>query len=255
VIGLAVLVLAALVVVSYPVARDYLEVRQLVAGLVDGDPEVRAKSCYRLASYDSAVGVEALYNLLEAEQDPEVCESAGYALQKLGEQRALEVMPAAIARLPDCAALSKLIGYYARLGGATAAERVEELSRCGQVWREMGAGLGLLELNDVRGAAVLLRYAAADEPEVREFAAQFLRRFCEPMMEIVGEPMDLSTPQERGFSTEQLAGVTEWWSRRDRTRELRDFNQWTREDAPAWHELKRLIHARERASRWLGLSD
>jgi hypothetical protein len=54
---------------------------------------------------------------------------------------------------------------------------------------------------------------------------------------------------------EPLAAVRALWSQRDRTRELRDYNDWTRRDDPQWHQLKRLKHARERARRFLGLDE
>ena len=252
---LGVVVLAVVGGAGGVVTYQWLHVRHLVAGLQDASAQVRARSCYRLGSCNSMVGARAVAALLAKEQDPGICEAAGYALQKMGATQAVDVFPGVISRLEDCPPLAKLIGYYASLGGDSVAEEIEALAHCGRTYRELGGGVGLLELDDVRGADHLLGYAAAEDVLVGEFAAHLLRRFCEPMMEMVGQPVDLSTPAEGGFSDSQLAALRDWWSRKDRTRELGDFNDWTRRDDPHWHQLKRLKHAREKANRFLGLTD
>jgi len=253
VVALGVVVFVVLAGAGGILVYQWQHVRGLVAGLGDAAAGVRAKSCYRLGSHPGAS--QAVVDLLREEQDPEVCEAACYALQKMGATQAVAVFPGVISRLEDTPPLAKIIGYYARLGGEAVAEEIERLSRCGQTYREIGGGVGLLELDDVRGAEVLLGYAAAEDVFVREYAVHLLRRFGEPMMEMVGQPVDLSTPEGKGFSDGQLAALRAWWSQRDRTRELGDFNAWSRRDDPAWHQLKRLKHAREKASRLVGLSE
>lgn len=232
------------------------EMRGLVAGLGDTDAQVRARSCYALARRDvSASQIDALCELLKKDQDAGVCESAAYALQNHGYTAAAPLLVGAVERLGDTAALSKIIGYYARLGGDGVTARVRELSVCGRTWREIGGGVGLLELGDVSGAAVLLRYAGDEDEYVRAFAADFLRRFSEPMTEMVGEYIDLRVADGDGFSAGQLSVLREFWEGKDRTRELRDYLTWSRRKDPTWRQVKRLIHAREKAARWLGLGE
>jgi hypothetical protein len=232
-----------------------MEMRRWMNGLSSTEAPIRAKSCYRIGSRPSPAVVDAVCELLRTEQDPDVCEAACYALQKMEARDRLGLIRKTIARLPDRPPLSKIIGYYVLLGGNPVLDDVREFANSGRTYRELGAGLGLLEIDDVSGAEILLRYAAAQDPSVREYAAYLLRRYSEPMMEMVGQPKDLATPDGRGFSDAQLAAVKRWWSERDRTRELRDYNEWTRRDDPQWHQLKRLKHARERASRFLGLDE
>ena len=119
----------------------------------------------------------------------------------------------------------------------------------------MGSGIALLELGDVRGAEILLEFAASGEPEVRAFAADSLRRFSEPVTEMVGEYLDLSTPPGAGFSDVQLSALTEFWSGRDRSRELNDSLTWDREKNPSRRAVQRLLHARDKAARWVGLGE
>ncbi|UCG33696.1 MAG: HEAT repeat domain-containing protein [Phycisphaerales bacterium] len=232
-----------------------MEMRRWMNGLNSSEAPVRAKSCYRIGSRPTPAVVDAVCELLRSEQDPDVCEAACYALQKMEATDRLGLIGETIARLPDCPPLSKIIGYYVFLGGQQVLDDLREFANSGRTFTELGAGLGLLELDDVSGAEILLRYAAAQDPSVREYAAYLLRRYSEPMMEMVGQPEDLATPDGQGFSESQLAVVNTWWSERDRTRELRDYNDWTRRDDPQWHQLKRLKHARERASRFLGLDE
>jgi hypothetical protein len=232
-----------------------MEMRRWMNGLSSSEPFVRAKSCYRVGSRPSPAAVDAVCELLRTEQDPDVCEAACYALRKMEASNKLGLIRETIARLPDCPPLSKIIGYYVFLGGQQVLDDVSEFANSSRTYMELGAGLGLLELDDVSGAEILLRYAAAQDPSVRAYAAYLLRRYSEPMMEMVGQPEDLATPEGQGFSESQLAAVKAWWSQRDRTRELRDYNDWTRRDDPQWHQLKRLKHARERATRFLGLDE
>lgn len=248
-------IVAAATVAGVRIAEQW-EMRGLVANLGDADAELRARSCYALARRDvSASQIGALCELLKKDLDADVCESAAYALQSHGHTAATPLLRGAAERLADTAALSKIIGYYARLGGDGVSARVREFSQCGRTWGEMGGGVGLLELGDVSGAAVLLRYAAHEDEYVREFAAEFLRRFSEPMTEMVGEYVDLRVEDGDGFSTEQLSLLREFWERKDRTRELRDYLNWSRRKDPTWRQVKRLIHAREKAARWLGLGE
>jgi hypothetical protein len=232
-----------------------MELRRWMNGLSSSEAPVRAKSCHRIGSRPSPAVVDAVCELLRTEQDPDVCEAACYALQKMEATDRQGLIRETIARLPDCPPLSKIIGYYVFLGGQQVLDDVHAFASSGRTFTELGAGLGLLELDDVSGAEILLRYAAAQDPSVREYAAYLLRRYSEPMMEMVGQPEDLSTPDGQGFSEAQLTAVNAWWSERDRTRELQDYNDWTRREDPQWHQLKRLKHARERASRFLGLEE
>jgi hypothetical protein len=155
----------------------------------------------------------------------------------------------AIDRQAEGAALAKLIGYYATVAGRDATEDLLQWSRCGRTWHELGAGAGLLTIGDVGGAEILLRYARQEDPHVRHFAARFLGRVSEPVMEMVGQPHDLSAPDNEGFAPEQLAAVTAFWHGRDRTRELRDYLDWRRHEDPQWHEVQRLLKARVHANR------
>jgi HEAT repeat protein len=220
--------------------------------LHDPDPSVRVRSCHKLTALRHRAEqriADALCARLEEEQDSEAREAVGFALMKTDDPRAPALLRAAIDRQEEGAALAKLIGYYATVAGRDAAEDLEQWSQCGRTWYELGAGAGLLAIGDVRGAEVLLHYARLDDPYVRHFAARFLGRVSEPMMDMVGQPCDLSTPTDDGFGPEQLAAVTAFWHGRDRTRELRDYLDWRRHEDPQWHEVQRLLKARVHANR------
>ncbi len=251
-----VLLLAAGGTMGFLQLRKQLELSRLIAGLVDPDPDVRARGCYYLGKLDpSPRAVEALRALLAGENDPGVAESAGYALQRLRDEGALPLMSEAIDRVQPAPAMAKLISYYARLGGAESRSRIEEWAESGEIWWRMGGGLGLLELGEVGGAEILLEFAASREPEVRAFAADSLRRHSEPVTEMVGEYLDLGTAPGLGFSDAQLSALTEFWSGRDRTRELNDYLTWNREKNPSRRAVQRLLHAREKVERWVGLGE
>lgn len=131
--------------------RDPLAASALIAALADQDAGVRAAAAGALAAHADARAVEPLIDAL-ADEDPAVRENAVRALGetalKLGEQRPLEALRAALAD-PDWGTRQSAAEMLARLG-ADADGQAQALLRadlrCAEAEIRLGAAWSLLPL-------------------------------------------------------------------------------------------------------------
>jgi len=78
--------------------------------------------------------------------------------------------------------------------------------------------------------------------------------FALPMMDMIGQrPVDIDSEPDKPLSKEEVAVLRSWWSRRATPRLLNDYVVWHRRPNPKWRDIQRLIHARDRAAKLLGI--
>jgi len=227
--------------------------RHLVAQLGSTERGVRLRALQELTARRERAAVDAVIHVLGHDPDPDVREAAGYCLYKLGDARGIEPLRQAVEQVPDGPIRAKMITYWAKLQGPAATKTLAEWCRSGQPWRAIGAAMGLLELGEPAAAETLFRFAAQGPAGQRQFVAERLRRIAVPMMEMIGEYIDLTTPDRTGLSARQLEALRAWWRKRATRKLLNDLLAWRRAKAGKWREIERLLHARDEACQLLGV--
>ena len=110
-----------------------------------------------------------------------------------------------------------------------------------------------MECGEFEGGQIVLHFLKKGDRGQQIFATHQFQRFAEPMTEMVGEYINLQTPKGEPLSPEQIAAIDTWWTTRATPQLLSDFVQYHRRPNPKWREIKRLIHARQRVARWMGV--
>jgi hypothetical protein len=247
--------IAGLVVLAGGVAWALPQIRyhEVLRRLNDPDRKVRLAACFELGSMPVPAGIPHLQRLLLEDSDREMVEAAGLGLSKTKDRGSLPVLRKAVERGPDDVFLAKLFQYLARLGGDGEAAFLRTHAGSPEPWRAIGAASGLLEANDVSGGNVLLHYMESGTPDQKVFAADALLTYAGPMMDMIGQGMDLDVSSGMPLRDEQVAAVKRWWLQPSTGRLLNDYISWHRRPNPEWRQIGRLLHARDRAARRLGM--
>lgn len=246
------IVLIALAGASWPA----VQARIWIAQLQDDDPDTRIKACRELGSAESAAAVEPVTRVMLEDQNRQVVEHAAYALMKIKHPSTIDALQQAADHGPeDDPTLAKLILWAADLSEGTLIDFVRKQAASDQPWRRLGGGAGLMECGDFAGGQIVLHFLKNGDRGQQIFATERFQRFAEPMTEMVGEYINLQTPKGEPLSPEQIAAIDAWWTTRATPQLLKDFVDYHRRPNPKWREIKRLVHARQRVARWMGVDE
>jgi hypothetical protein len=249
---IAAAVLIAVVAVSWPAVQARIWIGQLQ----DHDPKVRIKACQELGSAESVAAVGPLTRVMLEDDDRQVVRRAAYALMKIKHPSTVDALQKAAQRdAADDLPLAELILWSADLSEGAVVDFVRQQAASDQPWRRLGGGAGLMECGEFEGGRIVLAFLKDSDPAKQIFATEQFQRFAEPMTEMVGEFINLQTPKGQPLSPGQIAAIESWWTSRATPRLLRDFVAYHRRPNPKWREIKRLVHARQRVARWMGVDE
>jgi len=243
-------VLIAIAAAGWPAVQARIWIHQLE----DDDPNTRIKACKELGSAESAAAVDPLTKIMLEDPNRQVVERAAHALMKIKHPSTIEALQQAVEHSSaDDLTLAELILWTADLSEGTAIDFVRKQAASDPPWRRLGGGAGLLECGDFAGGEIVLHFLKNGDRGQQLFATERFQRFAEPMTEMVGEYINLQTPKGEPLSPEQIAAIDAWWTARATPQLLKDFVDYPRRPNPKWRQIKRLIHARQRVARWMGV--
>lgn len=249
--------LAGVVIVGAVVAwvQPRIQLRILVERLNDEDPKVRLRACRELGSMRMPAAVAHLGCVVTEEPDRQIVDWAGFGLAKAKDRQGLPPLREAVERGPDDVVLAKLFRYLAQLGGDGEADFLRKHAGSESAWRAIGAAAGSLEANDITGGAVLLRYMEQGSAEQKLFAAQALLEYAVPMMDMIGQRLDIDVSPDKPLPDDQVAAIKAWWLKQATARLLNDYIVWHQRPNPKWRRVVRLTRASEKAAQWLGINE
>jgi hypothetical protein len=180
-------------------------------------------------------------------------ELAGYTAMRTQDPRALPALQARADREGDSELKARLIQYASRL--ADRDYRLLDWLKAGaessEPWRRAASCIGLLQIGRPEGAETLFATHASLPPEARDFALQEARRIIEPMATTIGVVIEWPADALTDAGTLAWERAGEFW-RGHATRELLgDVLVRLDKRDPDWREVERLLHARQRVSRWI----
>jgi len=252
-IALVVVLLGGVATAAWVKWEAYREEALLLERLNVADPEARAEAFYHARHVKRPESVQRLIDAFRKEQHPEVLGKAGYAVMYTQDPRGLPLLMERVDEGPDREARAEFMVYIARYevneDGRTKwlTERLESEAS----WLRLGAAAGLMYLGRAEGGAKLIALGA-DAPEAqRRFAVAQLQKVVRPMTETVAYP--IAWPDDDGPlpDTDFWEALSRFWNRHGQERLLEDVLFRLFGEDENWHELKRLLHAREYAERWL----
>lgn len=234
---------------------------QLRARLKSADPHEIQKACYDIADTGSPRFLPDVIALLDASDHDDVREAAGYAIHRIELQQptpapaGVDALFNALERQDDDIIRAKLITYWARLVGDNATTTLVDWRQGAEPWRAAGAAIALLESGHADAVQTLFRTARTDPHQLRIYSADELRKMVAPMAEMIGDRLDLNVDPMVSFTPDQLAAIEAWWAGPRTPELLQDHLEWHQIDNPQWRLIKRMLHARDQASGWVGLKD
>jgi len=250
-IGLLALSLPGLVVTAV-VIGDQVRVHLWRAAIGNADAAVRTRALYEVAAQRERRAADAVFAVLETEQDRAVLEAAGYAAMRIGDPRGVPLLQRRAEESPDDYVRAQLTVYACRLSGRDV--RLIDWLTPGldspEPWRRVGSAVGLLELGRLRGGCRLIDMTPELEPQTRGYAIRELRRVAEPMAETVGWPHDWSPDGEGRLDDAKRADLRKFWKRHATITLLNDVLTRLERRSRKWHEVDRLLHARDRVATW-----
>lgn len=248
-------VLAVLVGISLAVAAAASPAQSAVASsrLRSSDPKTRKRGLTYVRDERAARCADDVMALLQRETDSNLAELAAYALLRTREVRGVAVLQQQADARPDSDLKARMIYYAARLsnGDYRLLDWLQRGAASGEPWRATGSCIGLLQLGRVEGGASLLTLRERLPEPARNYALEEFHRVVGPMSQAVGQPIDWPaqvTPEARQKLWAQIA---EFWPRFATTPLLADALMRLERTDVDWHEVDRVMHARERVSQWL----
>jgi len=239
------------VIVAAVAVADQINLRLQVLAIRSADPRVRADSLQKLALGREVRASGAVAETLQQEQDRAALEWAGYAAMRFRDTRNLPLLRRRADEGPDDAVRAKLILYAAQLSGRDVRliDWLEAGVNSSEPWRQVGSAAGLLALGQPAGGRQLIDLASRAEHPGHKMALAELQRIAGPMAEAVGQP--LAWPEPGDEPAENLwIDLRRFWDQWGTVRLLNDVLSRRYPVSPRWHELKRLLHARDKVARW-----
>jgi len=113
----------------------------------------------------------------------------------------------------------------------------------------VGSAAGLLALGQPAGGRELIALASQSKHPARAMALLELQRIVNPMTEAVGQPVAWPEPGQEPAQSLWI-DLRRFWDEWGTVRLLNDVLSQRYAISPEWYELKRLLHARDKVSRW-----
>jgi hypothetical protein len=227
-----------------PRAQGWLAVQKLGSA----DAGTRKRGLGHIRDERVAFAAAAVAECLARETDPEMVELAGYTLMRTRDPSGVPPLQERADREGDSMLAARLILFAARLadGDYRLLPWLQDGARSSLAWRQAGSALALLHLSRIEAGPLLFERRASYPPEVQEFALAELRGFVELMSQAVGRPMAWSQDLRADW-----AAAAGFWRAYATTALLRDVLVRMQRSDPNWREVDRLMHARDRVSRWI----
>jgi hypothetical protein len=247
----------------------------LRADLESPDPAVQTRALYEVAARHEARAGEAVLAVLAEAEDRGVVDAARAAALRTGDWRGVAVLRRRADDGPDDSVRAKLIATAARLSNRDVrlSEWLDAGAASTEPWRRVGSAWGLLEIGRPRGGALLIDMMPELPAEAGRLAWTELRRIAEPMTQAVGWPIEWPAGEGRlrvhpkTLKTDRLeacptrvpgrtlseagwASLREFWSRHATVQLLGDVLTRLEQRDPKWHQVDRLLRARDRIATW-----
>ena len=231
---------------------DQVVLRLRLAACLNPDSAVRIRALSHFADNRDARVSDTLAGLLERENNRAVLEMAGCTAMRIEDVALLDTLQRRASQEPDDPVRAKLILYTARLSRRDV--RLIPWLKAGvmadqEPWRQVASAAGLLYLGEPCGGPALIALARPPDHPAHAFALGELNGLVRPMTEAVGWP--ITWPMAGGEpETAFWDNLDEFWKTHGSARLLNDMltRRFLRD--PRWIELGRLIHARDKVTKW-----
>lgn len=220
-------------------------------------PELKTRlgAIRRISSEREARAADALFRAVEQETDRAALEAAAIATMRVRDVRGVPVLQARADRDPDDQARARTIICAARLSNRDL--RLADWLRAGlasdEPWRRIGSALGLVRLGLPEGGEAVVRLASTYSPEQLAFVLEEFDGIVRDIAETVGRRIEAWPSVDAGPEQNAVAWaeIGAFWTSTVTMPLLCDV-LWRQEKLDDdWHEIGRLLHAREKVARWL----
>jgi hypothetical protein len=216
------------------------------------DREARLRALDEIALENEDRASNVVFELLIRASDRETIEAAGLATQRMFDRDGVPLLQDRADEGPDDIVRARLIHWAARLN-----DRQEDLTgwlkeglRSDEPWRRAGSAVGLLQSGRPEGGEWILTNGPVVDPKVRAFAMKEFTRIARPMAEAVGQCLPWEKAEQGELAPAEWTELRAFWERYGTERLLNDvLNRLERRDEK-WHQVNRLIHARNKLARF-----
>lgn len=223
--------------------------------LASSELKTRLGAIRRISSEREARAAEALFREVRQETDRAALEAAAIATMRVRDVRGVPVLQVRADSDPDDPARARTIICAARLSNRDL--RLADWLRAGlagdEPWRRIGSALGLVRLGLPEGGEAVVRLSPAFSPEQLAFVMEEFDGVVRDMAEVVGRKIEAwpsveANPEENARAWSEIGA---FWASTATMPLLCDV-LWRQEKLDDdWHEIGRLLHAREKVARWL----
>jgi len=234
------------------VAADRLHRRSLLNACRSGDPDAQIEALTDLFEMRDARTAAMAAELLASSQDRQVLAKAAYIAARCWDRQRIPLMLERAAQGPDDPTRARLLLHVGRLAGddPMLADRFRaDLIKSGEPWRQVGAAAALLEMSYPVGGSALMAFARDPDHPGRCMAYAELARIGAMMTETVGWPItwpDTVADTEPAF----WRNLADFWETDASSQLVADVLAQRYGADPQWHQLRRLLHARNKVARW-----